>query len=769
MRFFRLLAVCSFVLAPSLEAQTLTLSGQVKDQNGLEVPAATVIAKSAAGASKSTETNQNGHYRLDGLASGAYKVDVIKGGFQIASKTVNLTQSAVETFTLEILPQATSVTVEATVGRTTASRMDVPASELPVQVSTIQPYVLIEQAPNDLVSALRNASGVNAMLWYGTYEYYTVRGFNIQDVQLVDGLRMEGNRINTQLNNVEQIDVLKGPSSVLYGGQALGGAINIVRKKPQGVRAYDAVVRAGRFKTFQVGGGITGPIFGSEKWLYRADASFADAEGWRGAGSRRLNVTPSLTWIPNSNHRVTVHQAINRDDFDTDAGVRVEHLALPNFDLSRRLNTPQDRSLVRDSQTQVLYNWTINPAWEFRNSYQYRWTTDNYFSAEGLSLVPGSPTLVNREFLYFKHNRRPHLNQADFVGRFELLGMKHRFLAGWEYQDFYNFTIRSASRSVRTSPIDVLNPVETHQTVTSFPTSRIDYFTNGVNAFFWQDHVKLAKRLALQIGGRYDIYRRSAHNDPVNAAGEVTRTPDLKRNQEAYTYRAGLVYDLTESQDLYFASASSFQPVTTIPADGRELNPETGRSYEIGHRWRALGSRLNFSTALYKIERQNVVIGTGPGRFEQAGQQSSRGVDFDVNGNVGKGIRLIANYGYTQPKFDAFCISNCTVSLAGRLPRFIQKHAANVWATKNWNNGVGVSLGTRYLGPMFTDNTNIYRLGGWTTWSSRVSYARPRYELAVNFENMFNRGRYFLAGINDNQLYPGSPINVFTTLRLRFK
>jgi len=102
------------------------------------------------------------------------------------------------------------------------------------------------QEVNDMVNALRNVSGVSAQRWYGMYEYYKVRGFNIADVILVDGMRLEGNRINTQLNNVEQVDVLKGPSSFLYGGQALSGPINVVRKKPQGTRVCDFFYRVGR-------------------------------------------------------------------------------------------------------------------------------------------------------------------------------------------------------------------------------------------------------------------------------------------------------------------------------------------------------------------------------------------------------------------------------------------------------------------------------------------------------------------------------------------
>jgi len=357
------------------------------------------------------------------------------------------------------------------------------------------------------------------------------------------------------------------------------------------------------------------------------------------------------------------------------------------------------------------------------------------------------------------------------LGHFTFLGMKHTVVAGYEYQDFYNFTDRAASRSVNISPINLTTRLDTFQPFADFPLSRVDYFTNRIDAFFWQDFIHLSKRLRLNIGGRLDDYRRIARNDPYTNGVLASRGAELRRNQAAYTYRAGLTYLLAENQQVYFSSSSSFQPVTNIPADGRELVPETGRAFEIGHRIQAFGGRFKVDTALYQIKRQNVVIGLPNAQFEQAGQQSSKGLDLDINGNIGKGIRLIANYGYTLPRFDNFFASSRTVNLSGFRPRLTQRHATNLWLTKAFNNGLTVSAGQRYLSSMFSDNANTanWKLGGFTTFSGAVSYRRRFYQLALNADNLFNRNRYFVAGIYDGQVYPGAPINISATLRLYFR
>jgi outer membrane receptor protein involved in Fe transport len=759
------------LLNVALIAQNFQISGRVLDGNNLPISGATLTLTRPGAKPLVTESSSEGRYTFTNIPAGNLRVNILKPGFAELQQNIE-TRANLDAldFTLSLQEVATTVVVEDVAGKSTATRMDIPNTLIPIQVTSISSQVLEQRGVNDLVNALQNVSGVSATRWYGMYEYYTIRGFNIADVQLVDGMRLEGNRINTQLNNVEQVDVLKGPSSILYGGQALSGAINIIRKKPAATRAYDLFYRGGRFNTHNVGAGATGSVFNWYKLLYRTDLSFEDSAGWRNAGGRRFNFSPSLTYLINDRSRVTIHQAFNRDRFDTDGGIPVGAANVPGFNLATRFNTSQDFGLVHDSQTHVLFNFNITPNWEFRNGFFYRYTNDQYYSAETLTFNP-ILNQVNRQFLYFKHHRRPILNQTDVLGHFTLFGMKHTVVGGYEYQDFYNFTDRAASRSVNIPPIPLATLVDTYQPVPDFPISRRDFFTNQINGYFWQDFVSLTKRLKLNIGGRFDDFGRITRNDPWANNAPTSRGPEFRRNQTAYTYRGGLTYLLAENQQVYFSSSSSFQPVTNVPADGRELVPETGRSFEIGHRIQAFGGRFKVDTAAYQIKRQNVTFALPGNNFEQAGQQSSRGIDMDINGQIGKGVRIIANYGYTLPRFDRFFAGNGAVNLSGFRPRFTQRHAANLWLTKAWTNGFTASVGSRYLSSMFLDNANTpnWRLGGWTTFSGAVSYRRGFYQFSLNADNLLNRQRYFLAGIYDGQVYPGAPINLTAAVRMWFR
>ena len=177
---------------------------------------------------------------------------------------------------------------------------------------------------------------------------------------------------------------------------AVGGAINIVRKKPQADRAYDFSYRGGRFNTHQVSGGATGPIGNISRALYRLDASYESSDGWRNAGADRLNVSPSLTWNMSEQARMTVHQNFNRDRFDGDGGVPLDIIGRSSYKPDLRFSLPQDRVLVEDSQTYVNFNANISSAWQFRNGFLGQRTSDRYFVTEGVYGDPDS-NLVSRE------------------------------------------------------------------------------------------------------------------------------------------------------------------------------------------------------------------------------------------------------------------------------------------------------------------------------------------------------------------------------------
>jgi iron complex outermembrane receptor protein len=603
----------SFCIFPA-SAQQLSISGTVHDPQTV-ASGVSVTLRGPGGTITEAKTDTSGVYKFGALGSGSYELSFAGQGFETVSRPLTLTtEPRTVDVTLSLSGVGTSLQVVDAAGKATSSRMEIPDTELPVQVSSISSQVIEQQGSNDLVTALRNASGVTAQRFYGLYEYYTIRGFFGSAVLLVDGMRVVGNSVNTQLNNVQEVDVLKGPSSILYGSGALAGAINVIRKQPQAQPAYDLFFTGGRFNHEWVGGGATGALL-SQKLLYRVDASYDHNDAWRGAGTRRVNVSPVLTWLINNRNRVTIHETINHDNFDGDGGLPVAVLDIPHFDLSRRFSTPYDFGHERDVQTKVSFTSNLSPSWEFRDNFLHRYANDQYFVTEDPEFNPDTYS-IDRYALYFFHHLRPILNQADITGRFKFLGMTHNILTGYEFEhapDRYDTTADGGDHFP--TSISLLTFQDTQPPITSFPTASEGHFVNQTNAFYWQDQISLTEHLKINVGGRFDDYHRTSRRDPwANGAPTATGATSVY-DQSAYTYRAGAVYELPKTQQIYFSSASSFTPVNIIPASGPPLNPESGRSYEFGHRWQATNRRFSTSLAFYKIERNNVVIGLGAGKY----------------------------------------------------------------------------------------------------------------------------------------------------------
>jgi iron complex outermembrane receptor protein len=669
---------------------------------------------------------------------------------------------------------STTVTVTAVEGRATATRLAIPNNDVPAQVSSVPQELLQQQGINTLADALKNVSGVQAFRWYGVYEQFTIRGFTDRDrddsnAVLVDGMRFQGNRYATQTNNIQSIEVLKGPSSLLYGRGAVGGAINLVRKKPEATKAYDVMYRGGRFNTHQAAGNATGPLAG-DSLLYRVGISYDHSDGWRDAGADRFNVSPSITWYIGERARLTIHETFNRDRFDGDGGVPLNIIDLPSFKPDLRFSLPQDEALIEDSQAQAMFSWSIAPNWELRNSFLVQKTSDRYFVTEGIYGDPDNNE-VFREPLDFHHHRTPIQNQAELIGNWSGFG-QHHLVLGYDYQrDKYRTDVTAGDDPdctcgywwITIAPMNISTLEETNPPLDIDTIARRTFVNENFHSFYWQDQIDILPQLKINIGGRFDDYHRDRHriftDDPDSRVGIQ------ERNQTAYTYRAGVVYSPRQDQQLYFGTSSSFSPVIVIPEDGSELDPSSARNYEVGHRWQGLGGRVDTSVALYHVTRDNLTIRTSGVRFVQAGEYKAKGVDLDVNTDLGYRTHLLLSYGFSQPRFE----DSDDEELTGLMPRYVPKHTANVWLRKDWAAGFNASIGLRYVGSQFVNDSNTTRLGGFTIFSGAVGYRAERlWEWSLNAENLFNKERYFLPGHFSNQAFPGQPINVSSTIRLRF-
>jgi iron complex outermembrane receptor protein len=590
------------------------------------------------------------------------------------------------------------------------------------------------------------------------------------------------------LANVDRLEVLKGPASVLYGGDAIGAAVNLVLKKPQAEPTYDFSATAGRWDTYRGSLGAGGRVRDSNRLFYRLDIGGESATNFRHDPSKRFNVTPSIMWRVSNTGQLDVRHMYDRNRVSGDSGIPLvpfvagfapdpERSAIgdpisravqgdgtdfiPKVPRDFRYNTPQDYGLGTDNNLRISYSQTFGQALAFRNTVGYRHFEDEYWLAEFLDVTP--PSRVNRGFLYFKHHRRPWMNQAEFTGQ-QRLGLDHNFLAGWDYQDYDNFTDRRGAANFNTTPLDLYDPVETHvdRNLGDFPVTRIDYSTQRTSGFFFQDTVTVLPQLKLVVGGRYDILRRTNHNNPITN-GVETDGPVTNSESEKFTYRAGMVYQPSAIVDLYVQNSTAFRPNFSIQADGSPLKPEEGELFEIGQRLRLIGNRLELASAVFHVVKRNVARSIGGGMFDQIGKIRSRGFETELHGRLTSALGVDLGYGFTKAIFlDYF--TNAGANLSGKIPRRAPEHTVTLSTTYSWANGLTLTAGARIVSDQFINDANTVGFNGYNILDAGVSYRRGPVQYGINLTNLTDRG-YFASSLGNRQLYPGQPFNVLATVR----
>jgi len=767
----RILVFALLILIPSVVfAENLT--GRVLDPQGMAVMGATVsLTGPTLVAPRAARTETDGSFAFEQVAPGRYTLRIESAGFVSWNRDVTVLSGDLDVpVALQIAGFSENVSVSGEAVSSSLTKTNIPLRDQPMNVSVVNEEFLRTFAVNDLVTALANVPGVSTYQQYGVYEHYTLRGFS-EGTQMVDGIRNEGNRVRTILNNVERIEVLKGPSSVLSGNEAIGSSVNIVTKKPSSQRVLEGSLTYGSWNTTRTAAGATGRI-GDSPLLYRLDWGSDVSDNFRHDPWKKLNVTPSVSWQISSRDQVRVRYSYSRNDVSGDSGIPLLQpsanvFTIPDVPRDVRYNTPQDFALSTDHNILVDYTRQFTDRIGFRNVYAPRVFDDEYWIAETLAVPVGSSN-VNRTFLYFKHKRRPWTNQADFTSTFDL-GLRHNILAGWDHQSYHSRTTRSNNANITTTPLNVFDPVETHQTWTDFSISRYDHSQNYTDGAYVQDHIEIGPKVKAVILGRFDYVDRSTYNNPVvnNIEGVGTVTKSIQKRTSS---RYGLVYQPVAPIDLYAQYATSYKPNFNLQPDGSELKPETGAQWEIGHRLRLLDNHASINTSVYHIERRDVALSRPGGFYDQAGKVRSQGVEVELDARWSS-MFFTVGYGYTDAKFLDYVTVNAAgvpTSLSGKTKSRTPTNTFTYQIARMWRNGFALAASGRSHGRQFLDDANTLDFDAYGLLDVAASYSRGGMFYSLNVSNVTDT-HYWASIRGQRQFYPGEPLRVMGTIRMMVK
>lgn len=644
-----------------------------------------------------------------------------------------------------------------------ATRIPVAVQDLPVTLSVVPRRLIRDQDGFVLGDALRNASGVNVAPGFGVFDFFTIRGFDslTGGLVLTDGVA-EPEATFYPLYNVRQVEVLKGPAAFLYGGNALAGAVQIVRKQPAGGRFAEASVTYGRFGTFE--GAVDGNAGRADGTLaLRVNGVWQGTDGYRDVGSGSLAaLNPALAWRPDEVTRLGLSFEYVRSDWPPDTGVPFvgeSGSSLAHVPRTRSYQSPFDVSEQDVYRVRVEGERKLGPGLTLRNRFyftQLNWASDGTL-VNGAFPFPDGRTYVIRTLVLLDDRQRLMGDQLELVSSFRTGSVGHDLLAGIEVSRLQDRFVQDVALL---DPIDLLVPVERPGggTPVILPAFGLAGDSRSlVIAPYVVDRLALSTRWQAFAGARLD--RLDYEDRPTGTSRGDTRLSPL----------LGLVYSPARDVSLHASAGTSFAPPSTQVVGPRE--PETSRQVEVGAKLQLLGGRAFLGASGYVLERKDIAIPDSTGIFKQAGDQRSRGIEVDFSAEPARGLVAYATYAFTSAELTRFAeavntpVGPAVFDRSGNRPPFVPRHLASLWLSKEFANGLGLAGGVRALSDQFVGDDNRYRIDAYATVDAAAWYRAGRARFAVNVKNLTGT-EYATRGFGGVSAIPGRPREVLGRIDL---
>jgi len=755
------LVLFAVFIATQIYATSFEVSGKVTEKNtGKALEGVNVMIE---GSAIGTVTNRNGYFYINVTDGDILVFSYI--GFK--KHKVKITETRYLNIKLEVkVSNLNAITVSGIRSRNSAVKVDIPIKEIPLTVNIVTSKTLEERNVTNMVDAVKNVNGVRAINRYGGFQTFRFRGFN-NFVMLIDGVRDERHNHSTSapqtnLANVETIEVVKGPESVLYGHSALGGIINVIRKRPTIDEKYNVSVSYGSFNSKTFNAGIGGSI--SEKLRYRTDFGLTETDGWRGFGQKTANGYVALNWDIAKDQNIEIQVGANRDKYDTDTGIPVlSNGSLPEkVDISTRYNDPADFLKHKRYDFQLNYENRISDDMIIRNKASYYFDDINYLSTESLSYNAAKDSLKRTYPFYFNHMAYPFQNQLEMVHNFNIGKMKNKFLAGYSLGILHRKTYYGDVYGPgKNTTISVVNP-ELNQGNINYRETHYLGKDEAYHGFFIQDWLEINSKLKLLLGMRFDIFRGTYYTDKVDDNRTIIKKGEKRDiNKNSFTYRAGLVYKFSQNFSGYGSFSTYFKPSRRITEDGKVFDPENGYQGEAGLRY-SVNNIININLAGFYIKKKNIVeyLGrnsAGKKIYAQVGGAESKGVELDIQLNLNNRFNLNAGYSYCKAKFLEFEDTKHNKN-AGNSLRYVPENMLKIWGTYKIAKNIGIGFGLNYIDENYTNTSNTYKLPSYTVVDASLYYSFGSKEIRLNVNNLFNK-EYFTDAIMSNQFFPGAERN----------
>lgn len=811
--YYILLLILSYNVGQS---QTSQISGKIISENNDAISYVSVSIKQQK---KSITADERGNFVITGLTPGTKTLYFSSLGYASQQKTVELHENDTVSLTITLREVINTLqTVEIT-GRKEKSyknsksfigaKTEIALKDLPQAVSYATKELIADQGAIRVGEIVKNFSGVSQ---FSFYDDISIRGFRINggsNTQLLNGLRTSTGFWKQPLANyLERVEVLKGPSSALFGNASPGGVLNRVTKKPLDEPANSISFTTGSFNTLRALADFTGPLSEDKSLLYRLNIGYENSNSFRDLQfDKNIVFAPSLSFLPNDKTRVNFDLIYTGSKGVLDRGQSTFENDLYSTNIKQSINSANDYLNEETYIVTTALNHQFNDRFSFSASYIRTGYTEDLVEHRSANRYASSAdgTTISTEIAMqvFIRKRKRYIDNLSsfFTYKAKTGNLDHNLIFGYDYAQekvpaggsqltatgyrnaantaaikSYNpdnksaYLLDSDGNPVPNVPhFDLTNPSGSQQLkdMSKYFYAQVAYDQSyySINGIYLQDQIKWGRLQAL-LGLRYDAY-----TDWFNYA----KPDQVKVKQHSFLPRLGLTYTLNQNINLYGSYVKGYNPQTSSvlsnPNAGGPFDPLESNMIEIGGKSSWFKDNLIVTLSLYKIKQKNTLYNADDAinvdLMRQIGEEESKGIEIDLNGRITRQWSLSAAYTYNE----ATITDSPIPTEIGRQKPNTPKQQGNIWTRYNFIDGplkdFGVAMGTNFVTKRNVSLNVTQTLPSYVLMNAALYYTINKFKIQVNANNLANK-THWVGGYDYIRLFPGAPRNWMLTLGYSF-
>ncbi|MFZ1874365.1 MAG: ferrichrome porin FhuA [Chania sp.] len=653
----------------------------------------------------------------------------------------------------------------------TATKTDTPLVKTPQSISVVTREHMDTLQPTTVKEALGFTPGVmiGSRGSSNAYDAVYIRGFgSVNQNEYFNGLKLQGDFFNEAAIDpyfLERVEVLRGPSSVLYGKSSPGGVVALVSKRPTTEQLREIQFKMGSNNLFQTGFDFSDALDDNGVYSYRLTGLASDADDQQEMAKRkRYTIAPAFSWRPDDRTNLTILSYFQDDPNVGYYGWLPKEGTVENAPygkLPTDFNEGEASNKFARNQQMIGYSFDhgFNETFTLRQNLRYSKIHSDQDSIYGVGIQAANPNRLNRSVSISDEHLNSFTVDTQGQAKFATGQVEHTLLVGVDYLRMRN-DINAFFGSA--NPLDLSNPQFGDDSKFNLnPTNRLD--RQEQTGLYIQEQGEW-NHWILTAGTRYD-WAKTATDDRVNDKA-------TEQNDSKLSSRVGLNYLFDNGLSPYISYSESFEPQAGAAYDSVPFDPSRGKQYETGVKYMPKDRPVSATLAVFELTKTNNLTSDPAHLYAsvQGGEIRSRGIELEGKAALTANINLLASYSYTDAEYTK------DNSYQGNRPAIIPKNMASLWGDYTFYetalSGLTMGAGVRYTGSTFGDEANTFKVAGYTVWNSVIKYDLARFNLpgssvALNVNNLFDK-EYVASCFATYGCFWGAERQVVATATFRF-